>query len=355
MSKNKKGDSFFSKNLLLWHIEKNQRVFPWKEGRDPYKTWLSEVLLQQTRAEHGLPYYLKFVEAYPTIQDLAHAKDDDVFLLWQGLGYYNRCKNLLITAREITEKYNGIFPDTYDEILKLKGIGHYTASAISSFVYDLPNAVLDGNVYRVLSRYFGVFLPIDSAEGKKAFQLLAQNNLPENDSAAYNQAIMDFGAFVCKPRKPLCSICYLSSKCVAYKDNLMEILPVKEKKIKIKTRHFHYFLLMYQDEVYISKRTQKDIWQNLYELYLIEVEEGVDFENKKEWIALKPFIGKKELNVFEYKQRLTHQIILSSFHILHLKNRHVLSDSGLWVKATDLKKYSFPKTILSFPGLKNYF
>ncbi len=196
--------AFFRKALLKWHMEDNNRILPWKQERDPYKIWLSEIILQQTRAAQGLPYYLRFAAEYPTIHDLAAAEDEAVFRLWQGLGYYNRCRNLLHTARYIAGKRNGHFPDDYHEIRQLKGIGSYTAAAIASFAFHQPYAVVDGNVLRVLSRFGGIDTPVDTPEGKKVFQVLAQELLDKEHNAAYNQAIMDFGASVCTPAIPKC-------------------------------------------------------------------------------------------------------------------------------------------------------
>ncbi len=212
---------------MLWHKEENTRSLPWKNETDPYKIWLSEIILQQTRAEQGLNYYLNFIKNYPTICDLANAIDDDVFRHWQGLGYYNRCKNMLATARFICEQKNGVFPNDYEEILALKGVGAYTAAAIASFAFGLPHAVVDGNVYRVLARYFGIENAIDSTLGKAKFAQIADELLDKKNPAAYNQAIMDLGATVCTPKNPRCEICPLSKNCVALKSDLIYFFPVK--------------------------------------------------------------------------------------------------------------------------------
>ncbi|NJN78344.1 MAG: A/G-specific adenine glycosylase, partial [Saprospiraceae bacterium] len=231
MNKNQKKD--FTPNLLFW-FSKNYRPMPWKGERNPYYIWLSEIILQQTRVEQGLPYFLKFKENYPTIKDLAAATEDEVMLLWQGLGYYSRARNLHFTAKYITYELDGIFPNTYSEIIRLKGVGSYTAAAIASFAYNLPHAVVDGNVYRVLSRYFGIHTPIDSTEGKKQFEKLANDLIDKERAADYNQAIMDFGATHCTPRNPSCSACILSSNCIGFNTQKNDILPVKTKKIKKK-------------------------------------------------------------------------------------------------------------------------
>jgi len=350
--------NFFTKALIHWHETSNERSLPWKEEQDPYKIWLSEIILQQTRAQQGLPYYLRFTEAYPTVNDMAAAKDEEAFRLWQGLGYYNRCKNMLGTARYIANELDGKFPDTYEEIIKLKGIGPYTAAAIASFAFALPHAVVDGNVYRVLSRYFGIDTPFDTTEGKKIFQQLAQELLHKDDSAAYNQAIMDLGATVCMPQQPLCPECPLQKNCTAYKQQLTGMLPVRSKKTSVRKRYFHYILLHAKDKLWIHKRPAKDIWENLHEPYLIEAEEALKtdklvknaayiFDNEK--------AGKPEYEGF-LTQRLTHQLIETHFFSLQIGEIiKVPVDSGNWVAINELKNYAFPKTVVSFLEKKLYF
>ncbi len=344
---------FFREQLLRWHFEENDRELPWKNEKDPYKIWLSEIILQQTRAEQGRPYYESFTRQYPDVRLLAAAPEDEVFRLWQGLGYYNRCRNLLAAARTISNDYKGKFPDTYEDILSLKGVGHYTAAAIASFAFGLPYAVLDGNVYRVLSRYFGDAIPIDSTEGKVHFQDLASLLLDKEQPAAYNQAIMDFGASVCSPKAPACATCMLAPKCVAYKKELTGLLPVKGKKLKVKERHLYYFVLEYGEKVYLQQRTGKDIWQNLYEFFLIEPQQ--DYRDTDSWTALQPYISEAGASVFSNRQRLTHQLIISDFHQVKLKAKPRHLGQGIWVNKHDIKKYAFPKTILSFFNRKKYF
>lgn len=345
--------SFFTQQLLQWHFEENNRTLPWKNEKDPYKIWLSEIILQQTRAEQGRPYYESFISHYPDVHSLAQAPEDEVFRLWQGLGYYNRCRNLLAAARTISQEYSGIFPDTYDRIIALKGVGSYTAAAIASFAFGLPYAVLDGNVYRVLSRYLGIDTPIDSTEGKARFQELATQLLDKEQPAAFNQAIMDFGSSVCSPKAPACSGCALSAKCVAYKRDMVSLLPVKDKKIKVKERHLHYFVLEHNDEVYLQQRTDKDIWQNLYEFFLIE-QEGA-YTDTDAWKKLLPSIDNLGETTFSNRQRLTHQLIISEFHLVTLSAKPAHLQQGIWVKKDYIKKYAFPKTILSFFNRKKYF
>lgn len=344
---------FFTRNLLKWHLEENDRQLPWKNEKDPYKIWLSEIILQQTRAEQGLPYYERFIEQYPDVHQLARAPEAEVFRLWQGLGYYNRCRNLIAAAQTVSRDYKGKFPRNYEEILALKGVGTYTAAAIASFAFGLPYAVLDGNVYRVLARYFGIDTETDSTSGKKQFQELAQALLDEQQPAAFNQAIMDFGASVCKPKGADCASCILSPECVAFKQDMVSLLPLKGKKIKVSERHFHYFVLQAGDEVYIQQRRKKDIWQDLFEFYLVET--GQATLQPGELPALTGIPAQLPEPAFTNRQRLTHQLIISDFYLLHLKKKPGNLENGLWVKNSLLKNYAFPKTILSFFNRKNYF
>ncbi len=353
MDKKSTEQLFFSENLLRWHDEENDRSYPWKKEKDPYRIWLSEIILQQTRSEQGLPYYLKFIDKFPNLESLAKADEEEVFRLWQGLGYYIRCKNLLFSAKQIFFEQENKFPNTYDGLLKLKGVGPYTAAAISSFAYDLPHAVVDGNVFRVLSRYFGIETIINSNEGKKEFHKLANQLINKQFPSDYNQAIMDFGAAVCKPKKPLCATCYLSEKCVAFNRNIIDLLPIKENKIKVKSRKLNYFFLTHGDQLFLNKRTESDIWQNLYEFYLIE--DTPDFLKSEKWKALEPFIADQEFDIFHHKQRLTHQLIESNFHHLTLKQIPDFLSGKTWISEKLLDEFAFPKTIISFLDRKDYF
>jgi len=339
----------FTKKLLRWNRDINTRAMPWKGEKDPYKIWLSEVILQQTRVEQGWGYYERFINAYPTITMLAAARDEEVFKLWEGLGYYNRCKNLLYTARFIVNELNGIFPDKYENILSLKGVGPYTASAIASFAFNKPYAVVDGNVLRVLSRCFGINTAIDSAEGIKLFTSLAAELIDKQNAGAYNQAIMDFGATVCKPALPLCSSCSLQENCVAHRKGIVNHLPVKEKTLQKKNRWLTWFLFTYKNDIFITKRTGKDIWQNLFEFYLIEMDE------RKEW--QKETIDKvleNQLNIEEYEllyispmfsQQLTHQNIKATFIKISLPLVPSVLKDYTRVKFNDISKFAFPGII----------
>lgn len=242
----------FSTQIIEWY-RTNKRDLPWRKTKNPYQIWLSEIILQQTRVEQGLSYYLKFIEKYPSIKDLANAPQDEVLKLWQGLGYYSRARNLHYTSKVITDKYKGEFPATYKEILDLKGIGEYTAAAISSFSFNLPYPVIDGNVYRVLSRVFDIDTPIDSTLGKKEFKELAYELINKNNPSEYNQAIMEFGALYCKPQSPDCENCIFTSTCLAFKTKKINELPVKSKKLKQKNRYFNYLVFIDEDYTYLKK------------------------------------------------------------------------------------------------------
>lgn len=349
---------FFTRSLMSWHASANERSLPWKSEQDPYRIWLSEVILQQTRALQGLPYYLKFTETYPTVTHLADANDNEVFRIWQGLGYYNRCKNMLATARYIARELHGRFPDTYEGLLQLKGIGPYTASAIASFAYRLPNAVIDGNVYRVLSRYFNIADPIDSATGKSLFAALAHKLLYTADSAAYNQAIMDLGATVCTPRKARCGNCPLSERCKALAQGTIELLPVKSKKVTVRTRYFNYALLWQDNKLWIEKRTGNDIWENLHQPYLIETSDEItqtELMHHPEIVTLQ--LDKHQFEtVGKSTQRLTHQLIKATFYKITLPPDWPMPKrEGVWMNVAELKKTAFPKTVVSFLENNLYF
>ena len=346
----KKQISDFSKNLMAWGVKDNARTMPWKGIKDPYKIWLSEIILQQTRVEQGLSYYEKFIKHYPTIDKLAAAKDDDVFKMWEGLGYYSRCRNLLATARVVSEEFAGIFPKKYDEIITLKGIGPYTAAAISSFAYNLPHAVVDGNVYRVLSRYFGIHTAIDSNIGKTAFNKLADELLDKNNPAAYNQAIMDFGATICKPKLPLCTTCVFNKNCAAYKNNEVNILPKKETKLIKKKRFFYYIIAKFDNKIYVRKRTEKDIWQNLWEFINVELEQKMEVED---FLKSKSFLAqinkKATIKMYSpfYKQQLTHQTIEGCFILVNLLSP-LASNYFELVSVAEMKKLAFPRFITNY-------
>lgn len=343
--------STFSKRLLVWHSTQD-RPMPWKGSKNPYWIWLSEIILQQTRVEQGLPYFEKFVEHYPTVQDLANAPEDEVMKLWQGLGYYSRARNLHATAKNISFNLNGDFPNTYKEILKLKGVGPYTAAAISSFAFDLPHAVVDGNVYRVLSRTFGIKTPIDSTAGKKEFNALADTLIDKSKPAAYNQAIMDFGATLCTPKSPNCKTCPFQTNCWALKNQEISNLPVKSKKLVKKKRYFNYLVFNYDNVTYLNKRIQKDIWQNLYEFPMIETPDNVDvtaLKNTPQW--QKYLSNESHFSITKisppFLQILTHRKIIGRFY--EVKLHHPINGHPfLEIEKNKLKEFAFPKIITRY-------
>jgi A/G-specific adenine glycosylase len=342
---------YFRKKLLDWNKNENNRLMPWKAEKDPYKIWLSEIILQQTRVEQGWDYYNRFLAAFPNIEKLAGAPEQKVFKLWEGLGYYTRCKNLIATAKFIVHERQGKFPDAYNEILTLKGIGPYTAAAISSFAFNLPYAVVDGNVFRVLSRFFGIDTAIDSSAGKKLFTALAEELLDKELPGIYNQSIMDFGAIICKPKNPLCVDCPVKTKCVARLQGKIDLLPVKAGKLIKKSRWFYYLIIEYKGKIYVRKRGAKDIWENLYEFILIETEKLLSVENLKATEFLKIIAPKNKMDIVHvskiYKQQLTHQTIQGRFIQVKVKSPLSLKDYKA-VTYKESAKLPFPKFITGY-------
>lgn len=341
---------YFVKNLLSWNTYQNSRQMPWKSETNPYKIWLSEIILQQTRVEQGLKYFEGFVKNFPTISHLAVANEEKVFKIWEGLGYYSRCRNLMLTAKYIHEELNAVFPTKYEDILALKGVGPYTAAAISSFAYNLPYAVLDGNVFRVLARYFGIHTAIDSTAGKKLFTDLANQLLDKKSPAIYNQAIMDFGAIICKPKNPLCGTCLLQKNCIAYSNNEINLLPIKEKKLLKRNRYFYYIIARYRNAYFVRKRSEKDIWQNLNEFILHESETLTNIEQFiKEEIPL--ILKKSSFSTLRVsalqRQQLSHQNIKGYFIEIQLTDSFKLNSYQL-INVKELKHLAFPKFINSY-------
>ncbi len=340
---------YFTKTLLEW-FNKNDRPLPWKGEKNPYYVWLSEIILQQTRVEQGLPYFQKFKENFPTIFDLASASEDQVMKLWEGLGYYSRARNLHFTAKYIANELQGHFPNNYKAILALKGVGPYTAAAIASFAFGLPHAVVDGNVYRVLSRVFGIDTPIDTNAGKKQFYQLASELIEKQAPSKYNQAIMDFGATHCTPAKPSCAACPMSEHCIALANSTVHLLPVKSKKIKKKDRYFNYLICRIGENLLLKKRTEKDIWQNLYDFPLIETS---GLLTKKELITHQIFqkiVGNNACQIKKisrpYKQVLTHQKIIAIFWEIELNDNLKQNDLIFFqVKQKNINNFAFPKIV----------
>lgn len=321
----------FANTIISW-FQENGRALPWRETKDPYAIWLSEIVLQQTRIAQGREYWERFMAQYPKVEDLAAASEDEVLRLWQGLGYYSRARNLHAAAKQIVAL--GKFPDTLEDIKALKGVGDYTAAAIGSFAFDIPAAVVDGNVYRVLSRYFGIDTPINSTQGKKEFAALAQSLIPASDAAAYNQGMMDFGAIQCTPQSPKCLLCPLAETCVALREGRVEELPVKLKTLKVQTRRLAYIYIRCNGEIAIHRRGEGDIWQGLWEPYNVS---GLP--------ALPTFDAPLVLKAKDVKHVLTHRILLADFYLLETKIRPLLPDDYIWIKESEISEYGIPRLI----------
>lgn len=345
----------FQSEIVKWYL-KHKRDLPWRDTNDAYVIWLSEVILQQTRVEQGLPYFNRFLQNYPTVLDFAAATETQILKLWQGLGYYSRGRNMLFTAMQVREEHNGRFPTSYDALIKLKGIGDYTAAAISSFSANERKAVLDGNVFRVLSRYFGIEEPINSSVGKKQFLNLAQSLIEDQDAALYNQAIMEFGALQCKPKSPDCSVCPLQTGCVARQQNLVNVLPVKLNKLKKRTRYFNYFMGTENDQILVKKRNAGDIWQELYDFPLIETTDNYQEDYKSFSEKLTVAFGKdcKITALSQQKHLLTHQTIYVQFFGLDNYIINFNQDAEIkWVSFEEFNELPQPKVITNF--MNTYF
>lgn len=338
----------FSTSLIAWY-EHHQRELPWRDSKDPYLIWISEIILQQTRVAQGYDYFVRFINRFPDLTSLAEASEDEVLKFWQGLGYYSRARNLYRAAKSM----NGTFPTTYDGVLALKGVGEYTAAAICSFAYDMPHAVVDGNVYRVLARYLGIDTPIDSTSGKKIFAHLADELLDKANPAIHNQAIMDFGALQCTPKSPHCSSCPLCESCFAYAKGIIDSLPVKSTKIKVSNRYLNYFYVKQGDFIYLHKRIGNDIWKNLYELPLIETLEPTD---ENELIRLEPFQklfgGYSSLSFRllskNIKHVLSHRILYANFYEITLPENEQILPDNLKISTAEIEQYAVPKLIHLF-------
>lgn len=376
----------FANTIISWFRE-NGRALPWRETRDPYAIWLSEIILQQTRIAQGWEYWERFMAQYPTVEDLAAAHEDEVLKLWQGLGYYSRARNLHAAAKQIVAL--GHFPDTLEGIKQLKGVGDYTAAAIGSFAFDIPAAVVDGNVYRVLARYFGIDTPINSTQGKKEFAALAQSLLPSSKAsdslssfspvsdfqsslslvAAYNQAMMDFGAIQCTPQSPKCLLCPLAETCEAMRSNRVAELPVKQKTLKVKTRHLSYIYIRCNGMTAIHRRGEGDIWQGLWEPFnasdITEATASIasaqaslsSTKTSPSSAKLSPFkselaaslhlsnVDGLQLLAQNVKHVLTHRILLADFYLLETEARPQLPDDYIWIKEEEIEDYGIPRLI----------
>ena len=341
---------FIQDTLINWYSE-NRRDLPWRHQPTPYQVWLSEVILQQTRVNQGRDYYLRFVEKWPTVADLAAATEEEVLKMWQGLGYYSRARNLHQCARQVMEQYDGEFPADYEELRKLKGIGAYTAAAIASIAFDLPHAVVDGNVYRVLSRLFDIDTPINSTEGQLLFAQTADTLLNRKQPGLHNQALMEFGALHCTPKNPNCLLCPLQAQCLAFERQTVMQHPVKLQKLKVTTRYFNYLVIRVKDNIYLHKRNDNDIWRNLYDFPCIEsekpmtVEEVVNSEAFFQLIDHKTFTVIKASSVFTHK--LTHRTIMAQFIEIKLSQDLLdIETKGLILAPErDLGNYPIPRLI----------
>jgi len=339
----------FSDEIARWYL-KNKRLLPWRDTTDAYVIWLSEIILQQTRVEQGMPYFYRFLEKYPDVKSFAAASEDDILRLWQGLGYYSRGRNMLKTARQITEQYDGVFPVKYDKLIKLKGIGEYTAAAISSFAANEAKAVVDGNVFRVLARYFGIDEPINSPKGKKLFQGVADDALNHNHPGLHNQAMMEFGAMLCRPRSPDCKSCPVRQGCFAYNNNKIDELPKKLKTVKVRDRYFNYLLVTDGDKVLMNKRGENDIWANMYDLPLIETSSYITPENVTKLLHTQEMVGDtfKILACYPEKRHLlTHQRIHAQF--IHVDMPMIkLEQKYFFIEVKNIKMLALPKILNLF-------
>jgi A/G-specific adenine glycosylase len=348
--------NYFAIRLIGWY-QQHHRTLPWRETKDPYKIWLSEIILQQTRVAQGLPYYQRFVESYPTVYDLAAANEIAVLRMWQGLGYYTRARNLHACARTIVEQFQGKFPDNYKALLSLPGVGIYTAAAIASIAFKESVPVVDGNVYRVLARVFGIETAITSTKGKHIFNQLAQKLIPKIAPDIYNQAIMEFGAMQCTPLKPLCTTCIFKMDCIAFRTNKQNQLPTKEPKAKTKQRFFHYLCIQSEDQLLMKKRKLGDIWTGLYDFYLVEENEHRGFEQLDD--ELVQLIKKHQLYIKKiptvYKHILTHRVLYVLFFKI-IGTKEFMTDAKILLKDNSVDMFSIdvikslpkPKLICNF-------
>jgi len=337
----------FSQEILQWY-HKNKRELPWRNTIEPYNIWLSEIILQQTRVVQGIPYYLKFLDAFPTVRHLAKAPEEKVLKLWQGLGYYSRARNLHATAKMVVSEHNGAFPNTYVGLKSLKGVGDYTASAIASICFNIPEPVVDGNVYRVLARYFGVGIPINSSEGIKHFKELARKVMNEEQIRDYNQGIMEFGAIQCAPKKPYCMLCPLQESCVALKDNKVDVLPIKLNKTKTRRRYFNYLVFLDgQKNTLLEQRKGKGIWQNLYQFPLLESEKELQVEEFEQILMeenrLPRYRSFSMYNETPIVHKLSHQHLYTRFWIVETKK--LLPDGISWEQ---IMEFPVPVLIADF-------
>lgn len=338
-----------SRALLVWYNE-HKRDLPWRQTKDPYIIWISEIILQQTRVAQGLEYFLRFTQRFPNVASLAMADEDEVLKYWQGLGYYSRARNLHVAAKSILEQFGGIFPQKYRDVLSLKGVGEYTAAAIVSFAWNQPYPVVDGNVFRVLSRLYALETPIDSAQGKKEFMELAGLLMDPKHAGLHNQAIMELGALQCVPLNPDCENCPLMVRCMGYASGRISSFPVKKGKTKTRNRYFHYLYIIYKDTTWLHRREGKDIWTGLYEFPLIETTDAMDFVQLQQTEAFHRLfmdIGRMDITVglSEVKHVLSHQVLYANFYKVEIEKENEALKSYLPVARKDIEKYPVPRLV----------
>ena len=342
--------------LAKWY-KIHQRNLPWRDTKDPYKIWLSEIILQQTRVEQGMPYYYKFVEQYPTVKHLASAPIDEVLKLWQGLGYYSRARNMHAAAIEVIQKYKGKFPKDYNNIRSLKGVGDYTAAAIASLAFDLPHAVVDGNVYRVLSRLYNIDTPINGGKGKSQFAELAEELLDKKNPANHNQAMMELGAICCKPSNPTCNICPIAENCLALSNGTISKLPVKNKNKPVQNRYLNYLFLVNEDTFCLLQRGPDDIWQGLYDLPVVDHDKLLEPDELMEESFFKQLKGRQTLlhkGSSDYLHKLTHRNLHARFHIFFYKTLASLNKFGIFETTfKNMESYAIPRLLDKF--LNDYY
>ena len=335
--------------LRSWYQE-NKRELPWRNASDPYVIWISEIILQQTRVAQGMDYFYRFMERFPDVASLAQADEDEVLKYWQGLGYYSRARNLHAAAKEIMQRFGGIFPRRYEDVISLKGIGEYTAAAIVSFAWNQPYPVVDGNVFRVLSRLFAVDVPIDTSKGKKTFTELAGYLMDPQHAGEHNQAVMELGALQCVPQHPDCAVCPLNAHCTAYAAGRVADFPVKQHKMKTRNRYFHYFYIQYKGTTWITRRGKKDIWEGLYEFPLIETERPMDFAELQQTAAFRRlFDGAGDLSVSvdlsDVKHGLSHQVLYAAFYRVEIAKENRALRGFLRIPVSDIDRYAVPRLI----------
>ena len=340
----------FHKILTEWYKD-NKRDLPWRINNDPYSVWISEIILQQTRVDQGTAYFIRFIERFPNLGSLANAPENDVLKIWQGLGYYSRARNMHVAAQQIMNDFNGSFPKTFQTILKLKGIGNYTAAAIASIAFGLPHAAIDGNVFRVLSRIFGIATPIDSTKGKDEFSLLANQLIDKQNPGTFNEAIMEFGALQCTPRNPGCTNCPFQSQCVAFLKGEITQLPVKANKIKVRHRFFNYLYLRHEESIFLEKREANDIWQNLYQLPLIESAKLLTIEELISGEQFRSLFNNRTIVIDSIGREIIHLLSHQKLHVRFIEislEHHPLYPEWIKIAPQALAEYPIPKLINNF-------